>query len=89
MDSVSPSLTSSSPDYTLAVPRASRWQIYQRLQDLDIDCICLPDGTLKAAVVHPVAMAQIWSVVQQSLSSRQQLVGWLETCWQQSGDRPR
>jgi hypothetical protein len=66
---------------TLSVPRCDRWQIYHRLQELDILCTCLQDGKLQVEIHHPGEISQLWSVLQQFTASRQQLVRWLEQCW--------
>lgn len=66
----------------LTISRCDRWQAYQRLQELDIPCQCLPDGRLGVEINHPIALWQIRSVVQQLTASRTELIAWLEQCWQ-------
>jgi hypothetical protein len=71
----------------LAVPitsisRCDRWLACQRLQDLDIPCQCQSDGYLRVDIVHPIAILQLRSVVQQITASRSDLVDWLEKCWE-------
>jgi hypothetical protein len=68
-------------DQILSVPRCDRWQIYHRLQELDIPCHCLPDGRLQVELRSAIAFSQVWSVLQQFTASRKQLVNWLEQCW--------
>ena len=59
-----------------------RWQVYHRLQELDIPCQCASYQPLKVQVNHPLAAIQLWSVVQQVTTPRQQLADRLEACWQ-------
>lgn len=59
-----------------------RWQVYQRLQALDIPCQCAAYEPLRVQM-YSVAMAiQVWSVVRSVTVSRQTLAVWLEICWQ-------
>ncbi len=69
----------------IAVCRCDRWQLQQRLQDLEIPVYCEEDGSVWADVSHPVTIVQIRSVMQQLVAPRQELVGWLNRCWQAKG----
>jgi hypothetical protein len=60
---------------------ADRWQVYQRLQELDIPCWCEVDQPLKVAVDNLTAAVQLWSVMRQFTASRQDLIVTLEYCW--------
>ncbi len=60
---------------------ADRWQVYQRLQELDIICVCETNQPLMVEIHNPTAAIQIWSVIQQFTASRQDLIGNLEKCW--------
>ncbi|EKQ67136.1 hypothetical protein OsccyDRAFT_4961 [Leptolyngbyaceae cyanobacterium JSC-12] len=73
---VNPSLT-----YVVAVSRSDRWRIYSRLQELMIPCWCLPDGSLRVDIQHSIAALLLRSVVQQFSASRQDMVNWLDRCW--------
>lgn len=64
------------------VSRSDRWQVYQRLQSLDISCFCSTAGWVEVEVHTPVVVAQLRSVVQQTTASRQELIDWLERCLQ-------
>ncbi len=64
------------------IDRCDRWQVSQRLQELNIECQCLPDGQLTIEIQHPVDILQLRSVIQQSTASRPDLLDWLERCWQ-------
>jgi hypothetical protein len=66
----------------LSISLCDRWQVYQRLQELDIPCTRLEDGRLQAEVNDSLTtILQVWSVVFQLTASRQQIVNWLEQCW--------
>lgn len=61
---------------------AARWQLYQRLQELDIPCWCATQQPLMARISNTTAAIQVWSASRQLTASRQDLVCWLERCWQ-------
>jgi hypothetical protein len=58
-----------------------RWQVYHRLQELDIVCQCGYRKPLKVQVNDVSTAIQVWSVVQQVTLSRQMLANRLECCW--------
>jgi TfoX/Sxy family transcriptional regulator of competence genes len=58
-----------------------RWQIYQRLQTLGIECCCGGYHPLSVQVKGPNSVVQIWSVMQSFYSSPDRLKNWLEQCW--------
>jgi hypothetical protein len=64
------------------IDRCDRWQVSQRLQELNIASYCLPDGQLSIDIQHPIDIVQLRSVIQQSTASRADLLDWLERCWQ-------
>lgn len=66
----------------IAVTGIDRWEVYRRLQDLDIPCQCSTDRPLQIEISSPIAAIQVWSVVRQIATPRQELVEWLEGCWQ-------
>ncbi|NJO73164.1 MAG: hypothetical protein HC833_04955 [Leptolyngbyaceae cyanobacterium RM1_406_9] len=66
----------------VSISRSDRWQVYARLQELDIPCTCLGDGSFQAQIDTPLAALQLWSVIYQFTSVRCQLVERLERCWQ-------
>jgi hypothetical protein len=87
----SPPLQATSCDHTsgdhttnqiVRVPKGSRWQVYHRLRELQIPCACPEDGTLRVAVDHAIALLLVRSTVQHFTASRQELLDWLERCWQ-------
>ena len=78
-------MNSSSPNpeigQLVSIPRSDRWQVYARLQELDIPCTCLGDGSFQATIDTPLAALQLRSVIGQVTFSRRQLVEQLERCW--------
>lgn len=64
------------------VSRCDRWQAYQRLQDLGLQCACAGDGTLSVEVQTVGEAIQLRSVIQQLTASRSELIDWLDLCWQ-------
>ena len=67
--------------YPLEVNRSDRSLLYQRLQTLEISCWRLDDGSLWVEVNHAIEAVLVRSVVQQIMTERRELVGWLERCW--------
>ncbi len=59
-----------------------RWQVYHRLQELDIPCDCESNQPLEVEISNPIAAIQLWSVIQQFTASRPHLIRNLENCWQ-------
>ncbi|HEY9622756.1 MAG TPA: Asr1405/Asl0597 family protein [Crinalium sp.] len=78
MDQTRPTAQS---DQSISVPLSDRWLVYQRLQELDIPCHRLGDGSLQADINTPTAATQLWSITFQLTASRQQLISWLNRCW--------
>jgi hypothetical protein len=63
---------------------SDRWSTYQRLQALEIPCLCSYYQPLKAQISSVTSAIQVWSVVRQLQMSRQALVIHLNDCWQLS-----
>lgn len=63
------------------VSRVDRWSVGLRLWELGITCQCVPDQPLRVEINTVVAAVQLWSVVRQLTSPRQDLVHRLERCW--------
>lgn len=68
--------------YVVEVNWLDRWQVYQRLQELDIPCWCEANEPLKVEITSPLAAIQLWSVMQQLTASRQALISLLKLNWQ-------
>lgn len=77
-----PSILEPQVKYIVEVNWADRWQIYRRLQELDIPCSCEANQPLKVEMNNTTAAVQLWSVVRQSNSCRQDLISVLNKCWQ-------
>lgn len=58
-----------------------RWQIYRRLQELEIPCQCATNQPLQVEINSPLAIAQLTCVVKQLTASRSKLINWLDDCW--------
>jgi hypothetical protein len=68
-------------DRVLHIPLSDRWLIYSRLQELMIPCSCMADGSLWVQVDSLQTAILIRSTLMQFIASRQQLLDWLEHCW--------
>ena len=66
----------------IRVDWSDRWLVYYRLKDLEIECSCRSNHPLKAYPNHPQAAIQIWSVTRQFTANRQELIDWLNQCWE-------
>ncbi|GAA6616667.1 Asr1405/Asl0597 family protein [Scytonema sp. NUACC26] len=71
-----------SSEHILQIPVCDRWRIYHRLQELMIPCWCLPDGSLRVQIEGCLAAFLVRSTVLQLKATRQELIDWLEQCWQ-------
>jgi len=71
-------------NFVVGVDWADRWQVYQRLQELDIPCWCEANEPLRVGISNPLAIVQLWSVMQRLTASRLDLIGGLEQCWKSS-----
>jgi len=81
-DQINDQLTiNNSQIHVVSVPRIDRWRIYHRLQELMIPCWCPEDGSLRVEVQGGMGALLLRSVVQQFVASRQEMVFWLERCW--------
>ncbi|MDB9455600.1 Asr1405/Asl0597 family protein [Dolichospermum circinale] len=67
--------------HVIDIDWADRWQVYQRLQELDIICICETNQPLMVEINNPTAAIQLWSVIQQFSASRQDLIKNIENSW--------
>lgn len=79
-------MTPSHPDALISqvekVSRCDRWCVYQRLQELMIPCWCPEDGSLWVEIEHGIHAILLRSAVYGAIASRQELVDWLERCWE-------
>ncbi|TAE53935.1 MAG: hypothetical protein EAZ76_13520 [Nostocales cyanobacterium] len=70
--------------HIVEVNLADRWQVYQRLNELDIPCCCQNNQPLQVEINNLQTAIQIWSVTRQFIASRQDLICSLEKCWRSS-----
>ncbi|MBN3924106.1 Asr1405/Asl0597 family protein [Nostoc sp. NMS4] len=68
-------------NHLVEVNWADRWQVYQRLEELNIPCSCAANQPLKVEISNPTAAVQLWSVVRRFTASRQDQILTLECCW--------
>ena len=65
----------------VTVEWSERWQVYHRLKALEIECSCQMNEPLQAEINSPQQAIQLWSIIKQVTSNRQELVDWLHQCW--------
>jgi hypothetical protein len=70
------------PGQVITVPKGDRWRIHHRLQELMIPSRCTTDGSLRVEINHAVELLLVHSIHRQFTATRQELVDWLEQCWQ-------
>jgi hypothetical protein len=76
-----PFISQSDLKHIVEVNLADRWQIFRRLQELNIPSWCDSDQPLTVAIATPTTGIQLWSVVRHSTASRHDLIRTLEQCW--------
>ena len=69
-------------DTQVEVSNADRWKVYYRLQELHVACQCRSYQPLWVKLHNAKDAIHLWSVVKQNTASRQELIQWLEQCWQ-------
>lgn len=57
------------------------WQVYHRLQALEIECKCSLHQPLQVRINGRNQLLKLWIVLRQVEVFRGSLIGWLETCW--------
>ena len=75
------SSTETNTRHVVDIKWEDRWQVYLRLQELGIPCVCETNQPLTVEINNPTAAIQLWSVIQQFTASRQHLIKNLEGCW--------
>ena len=86
MDSLN--IDSFSSTHTVAINVAHKWEMYHRLQALQIPCQCFMNKPLQVQLNSPIAAIHFWSIVQRLTASRTQLIERLNLCWQQEIPQP-
>ncbi|MBC5794428.1 MAG: Asr1405/Asl0597 family protein [Sphaerospermopsis kisseleviana] len=66
--------------HVIDVSWSERWQVYQRLNELDIPCHCQSNQPLQVEITNPQIAIQVWSVVRQVKAYRQDLICHLKDC---------
>ncbi|MBV6623627.1 MAG: hypothetical protein KI793_11945 [Rivularia sp. (in: Bacteria)] len=66
--------------HVVKVSWADRWQVYQRLQELNIPSWCSGNQPLTVEITNTEAAIQLWSVTRQLNASRQDLICSLKEC---------
>ncbi len=66
----------------IAINGTERWDIYHRLQELEIPCQCLTNQPLTVEIASPNHLLQVWSVIRRTNASRHDLLQILDKCWQ-------
>ena len=66
----------------LEVNSVDRWQVYRRLQELDIDCWCETQEPLQVHLKNKNEATQLESVLKQFTANRYELVQLLQSCWE-------
>lgn len=66
----------------IAINGTERWDIYHRLQELEIPCKCPAHKPLMVEISSPNHLIQLWSVIRRINASRHDLVNSLENNWQ-------
>lgn len=67
--------------YVVEVNWADRWQVYQRLNELDIPCCCETNQPLQVEIANPLAIVQFWCVMRRFTDCRQDQIRILENSW--------
>ncbi|MGD1909067.1 MAG: Asr1405/Asl0597 family protein [Leptolyngbyaceae cyanobacterium] len=80
---MSPQQSDTEPKHALVteIECCDRWQVYFRLQELDIPCQCQAHKPLSAEVRTADVALQIWSVVNRVSRPQKELATWLNHCW--------
>lgn len=65
----------------LSLRGTERWEVYQRLQELEVICSCQSNEPLKVSLQTPTDLVLLWSVSRRITSGRSELLYWLKRCW--------
>lgn len=66
---------------TILLDRIAGWEVYRRLQALDIPCQYSAHQPLTVTADTPMAIAQVWSVVKAVTTPKAELANHLNRCW--------
>lgn len=76
----SPKLIAAQSLAMTVVECSDRWQVYFRLQELEIPCECKSYQPLLVDIQSAQALIQVWSVVKRISTPRSALSEWLNQC---------
>lgn len=76
-----PSLPDGSRHFLIQVECENRWEVYKRLQKLDISCRFQMYAPLEVQIDHSTDVMQLWSILQRTTMPRNILIGRLKNCW--------
>ena len=68
--------------HSVEIKNTQRWSIYHRLRELEIPCRCSTNQPLQVELERPGEIAQLCFVVKQLTAPRNELIEWLNDCWQ-------
>ncbi len=63
------------------VRQLERWQVYQRLTELQVPCRCSSNQPLEVELKTPLAFWQFWTIMWRVSADRNTLTSYLESCW--------
>ncbi|MEB3885222.1 Asr1405/Asl0597 family protein [Lyngbya sp. CCY1209] len=63
---------------------SERWQVYRRLQELEIPCWCEVDRPLRVKIDSTTEAIQLASILRRLSASPRELTLSLERCWNRS-----
>ncbi len=66
----------------ITVQQLERWEVYQRLRELQIPCQCSCNQPLEVELSSPLTVWQFWNIMRRVFASRETLSHYLEQCWQ-------
>ncbi|PZO22735.1 MAG: hypothetical protein DCF25_02140 [Leptolyngbya foveolarum] len=76
------------PSTSFTINCEDRWQVYHRLQELDIVCQCRGFQPLKANIKTANEVIQLWSIIRRVSQPRQMLIDTLDRSWRQPCGKP-
>ncbi|PSF38719.1 hypothetical protein C7H19_04215 [Aphanothece hegewaldii CCALA 016] len=65
----------------LSLKGSERWEVYQRLQELEVICSCQSHEPLRVSLQTPTDLILLWCVSRRVTSGRSELLCWLKRCW--------
>lgn len=66
--------------HVVEVSWADRWQVYHRLQELDIPSWCSANQPLTVEIANTAAAVQLWSITRLLNAPRKDLIRTLDKC---------